>query len=126
MYALFLECSSLKYLPDISVWNTSNVKYISLIFYGCSSLISIPDISKWNINKVCSIFGLFYKCSSLESLPDISKWNINSSSKSETFKNIYTCQSDINKLLEDIGIVTNMSILFYECSSLKKLPDISK
>jgi len=43
---------------------------------------------------------MFDKCSSLEELPNISKWNINH--------------------------VKNMSDLFYGCSKIKYLPDISK
>jgi len=99
------------------------------MFYGCSSLISIPDISKWNINKVHSIRGLFFGCSSLEFLPDISKWNINDYSKLYNFSNEWLSLSTKSYLVdieEDTGIVMDISYLFYECSSLKKLPDISR
>ena len=47
------------------------------MFRNCSSLISLPDISKWNTNNVKNMFGMFNNCSSLLSLPDISKWNTN-------------------------------------------------
>ena len=50
MNKLFSECSSLVSLPDISKWNTNNVKYINNLFYGCS--VIIPDISKWNLSNV--------------------------------------------------------------------------
>jgi len=69
MKDLFLECSSLKFIPDISKWNIENVNDISCLFYKCSSLISLPNISKWNINKVNNMIGLFYGCSSLKELP---------------------------------------------------------
>ena len=33
---LFSECSSLKSIPDISKWNTNNIKDFNEIFYECS------------------------------------------------------------------------------------------
>ena len=60
MCYLFAGCSSLKSLPDISKWNTSNVKFITMIFYGCSSLKSLPNISKWNTNNINDISYTFY------------------------------------------------------------------
>ena len=132
---LFLDCSSLTYLPDISIWDTSNIENISNLFYGCSSLISLPDISKWNINKVNNMRGLFYGCSSIEFLPDISKWNINSTSKLKKFIKEYSSSKNNSntknfkiKLVKWIynNMIIDMSYLFYRCSSLKELPDISK
>ena len=76
MKSVFLNCSSLTKLPDISKWNTNNVKDLSDIFRNCYSLKSIPDISIWNTKNVMNINKIFYKCSSLISLPDISKWNL--------------------------------------------------
>ena len=49
---MFLDCSSLISLPDISKWNVENVKNIRLMFSSCSSLIFLPDLSKWNITKI--------------------------------------------------------------------------
>ena len=52
MNGMFYGCSSLKSLPDISIWNTKNVTNMGHMFHGCSSLISLPDISSWNTNDV--------------------------------------------------------------------------
>ena len=49
------ECKSLKSLPDLSKWNTSNVSYVDHMFYGCESLKSLPDISKWNTSNLTNI-----------------------------------------------------------------------
>ena len=78
MSNMFDGCSSLSSLPDISKWNTSNVKDMSYMFSGCSSLSSLPDISKWNVSNVnyMHYIYMFSGCSSLSSLPDISKLNI--------------------------------------------------
>ena len=66
MNKLFYNCSSLKSIPDISQWNTSNITDMSQIFYNCSLIKSLPDISKWNTDKVKDINGIFEKCSSLQ------------------------------------------------------------
>jgi len=100
MAFMFCECSSLKFLPDISNWNTSNVEDMKLIFSSCSSLQSLPDISKWNTSNVFEMCSMFGECSSLQSLPDISKW--------------------------DTSNVFGMNFMFSNCKSLKSLPDISK
>ena len=52
----------MKYLPNISKWNTSNVKIMLGMFADCYSLVSLPDISKWDISKVSDIRQLFYDC----------------------------------------------------------------
>ena len=72
---LFYECNSLISLPDMSKWDTSNVRKMSRVFFGCNSLVTLPDISKWNTSKVKDMSALFCGCSSLISLPDISKSN---------------------------------------------------
>ena len=48
---IFRNCSSVTKLPDISIWDIRNIKYMNDIFNGCFCLIKIPDISKWSINK---------------------------------------------------------------------------
>ena len=100
MSSMFLNCSSLEVLPDISNWNIEEATDFGGVFGYCCSLISLPDISKWKTSKVINMEYMFYSCSSLVSLPDISKWNTEN--------------------------VENMSHMFSYCSSLKSLPDISK
>jgi len=128
MSNLFYRCSKFITLPDISIWNTSNVNDMSGIFYRCSSLKSLPDISKWDTKNVSDINRIFYGCSSLKLIPDISKWN------SHNFINMSYmfggCTSLIS--LPDISKWTfkkneNINLnMFYECSNLESLPDISK
>ena len=96
---MFYNCKSIKYILDISEWNTHNVFDLSLLFYGCSSLESLPDISKWNTENVTNMNGTFFDFSKLKNLPDISKWKTNN--------------------------VINLACIFENCSSLESLPDIS-
>ena len=59
MSRMFDSCESLSSLPDISKWNTNNVKGMSEMFYNCVSLSSLPDISKWNTQNVTCISKMF-------------------------------------------------------------------
>jgi len=77
--------------------------------------------------------GLFYGCSSLKELPDISKWDIRNNSRFNSFIFKYSKEnSDKTDFKENVtkwinlNMITNLSYLFYGCSSLKELPDISK
>ena len=103
MQGIFMECKSLKSLPDISKWDTSNIKFMGGIFTNLSSLFSISmkkAIKYKEEGKAYIINGIFCVCSSLKSLPDISKWNTNN--------------------------VTDMSYMFFKCSSLSSVFDFSK
>ena len=42
MIAMFGGFSSLSSLPDISKWNTRNLKYIRDMFSGCKKELNIP------------------------------------------------------------------------------------
>ena len=60
MSHMFYGCNSLISLPDISKWNTANVKNMSSIFYECNSLKSLPDISQWDTSNVKNMSSMFY------------------------------------------------------------------
>ena len=61
----------LNFLPSISNYN--KIKNISFMLSGCISLKSLPDISKWDTSEVSDMNHMFYECNLLLSLPDISK-----------------------------------------------------
>ena len=42
MSYMFCDCKSLSSLPDISKWNSNNVKDISYMFKGCKKDFKIP------------------------------------------------------------------------------------
>ena len=96
---LFNYCKSIKSLPDISKWVTSNVTDMRGMILDCELLTSLTDISDWDTTNVTNMSNMFSGCKSLSSLPDISKWNT------------------IN--------VTDMSNMFSRCKSLSSIPDIS-
>ena len=55
----FFSCSKLIYFPDISDWNTNNVKAMSGMFAECIMISSLPDLSKWKINKNVEMNNIF-------------------------------------------------------------------
>ena len=86
MSYLFYNCSSLKYLPNISKWKINETINLNHIFDGCSSLLLFPDISTWNINykKLESISNIFHSTLISDDLSsNINNINNNSSSNSQ-------------------------------------------
>ena len=111
MSYMFSNCEN---LPDISKWDTSNVTNMSYMFYQCKN---IPDISQWNTSNVTNMDFMFYHCTNL---PDISKWNTSNVTNMDFM--FYECKNipDISKW--NTSNVTNMNSMFYNCANL---PDIS-
>ena len=62
MSSMFNRCSSLRLLPDISKWNTSNVISMVRMFSDCTSLISFPNISLWDFSNVEDKSYMFSGC----------------------------------------------------------------
>ena len=69
MNGMFYNCRSLQYLPDISKWNTYNVKDMGSMFYNCSSLIYLPDFLKWDLKNNPKMGHMFPHCFSVINLP---------------------------------------------------------
>ena len=125
---IFNSCNSLSSLSDLSEWDTKNISNMSYMFYDCSELKSIPDISNFNTSNVIYMNGMFYNCKSLLSLPDISKWD---TSKVKYLGGIYRGNLSLTPLNDNEILSTPknemiLSGMFYGCSSLLSLPDISK
>jgi surface protein len=96
---MFSFCSSLKKIPDISLWNIDNVSQMNFMFFKCESLSSLPDLSKWNISKVENTFCMFSKCPLLSSLP---KFNFNESDvNSESNETKKAINELLKKILDD-------------------------
>ena len=69
---MFHKCEFLKFLPDISKWNTSNVTNMSFMFSSCKTLTSLPDISKWETKEEDRFMynEMFSGCSKFLNIPD--------------------------------------------------------
>ena len=120
MSVMFNRCSSLLNL-DLTTFNTTNVSNMSQMFYNCSSLKNIVFGNKFNTNNVTSMTEMFRGCSKLESL-DLSGFN------TENLKNMASMFNGCNKITTikfsdnfTTKKVTDMSRLFYTCSSIESL-----
>ena len=74
MNYMFYCCISLSSFPDISKWNTSNLKEAKGIFEQCISVTIFPDISNGNISNIDMSY-LFYNCYALSFVPNISEFH---------------------------------------------------
>ena len=93
---LFREYKNCTAINNLTMLDTSNVTYMSLMFSNCSRLLSL-DVSNFNTSNVTGMGSMFSSCSSLTSL-EVSNF--------------------------DTSKVTSMSFMFWGCSSLTSL-DVS-
>ena len=126
----------LKYttIPNISnnlsfIQNDKDGKYILTgMFYNCFSLISVSGINNWDYAVKYEIIRSRYLCICGGDNKYIKyEWkNNNISDMSGIFYNCSSLKSlpDISDW--DTNNITNMSTIFYNCSSLISLPDISE
>ena len=55
---MFLGCKSFN--QDISKWDVSKVKYMTLMFNGCKKFNQ--DLSKWNVSNLSDMSFMLDKC----------------------------------------------------------------
>ena len=118
MSLMFRDCSSLTSL-DLSSFTTSSVTNMSYMFSGCSSLTSL-DLSSFTTSSVTNMSSMFSRCSSLTSL-DLSGFTV------PLVQNMSYMFSDCSGLTSldlssfTTSSVTDMSYMFYECSKLTSI-----
>ena len=121
MSEMFYKCSSIKTL-DVSHFNTSKVTYMGNMFEECSSLTSL-DVSHFNTSKVTNMQSMFRKCSSLTGL-DVSNFD---TSRTTTMSNLFAGCSNLTTLDVshfDTSQTTDMYSMFWGCSGLSGI-DVS-
>ena len=115
---------------NLSLFHNDKYGYYALtgMFYNCSSLIYISGITYWNTTikyKKYTIKRDFFFGGGREEFRYF--WNNNNiSDMSGIFYNCSSLKDLPNISGWDTHNVTNMSTIFYNCSSLISLPDISK
>lgn len=62
---------------DISGWDTSNVKDMTMMFYGCFDLTDIIGIENMNIDNVERMDYMFSDCKKLDITDKIKDWKVN-------------------------------------------------
>ena len=113
MSGLFSKCSKLILSKkNIQKLVTNNVEYMVGLFNECTTLDKI-DVSLWNMSNIKDISGMFYKCTSLKSLSGIDNWHFNDEFKYEnTFDQCPNIKTDEfnNKLKAKIDQIKNNKI----------------
>ena len=98
---LFMDCKSLEFVGDLSLWNTNSIENMSYVFSGCKNLRSLKGLSNWDTSNVTNMAHLFEQCDNISKfLPEISPWSLQK--------------------------VTDISYLFAGCQSIDSLIDIEK
>ena len=127
MTGIFADCNSLKEIPNIFKWDTTNVETMKYMFSKCHSLKNISYLQNLNTLNVKDMSGLFEECISLESLSALSNWKTNSLENMN--KLFFGCEklNEISGISNwDISKVTNMSCMFYGCESLAEISVLSE
>ncbi len=101
------------------VIDTSQVAYLTLMFYNCSGLTEL-DLSAFDTGNVTNMYGMFSYCSSLTSLELGSPDTANVTNMSRLFQ---ACSSLTSLDLSswDTSAVKNMSYMFQRCTGLTEL-----
>ena len=95
---------------DISLWDVSNVRDMSYMFYGCDKLNC--DLSRWNTGKVERMDCMFCSCQNFNS--DLSKWNVSNVKNMDCmFLNCTSFNCDLSKW--NTSSVTSTRNMFYYC-----------
>ena len=85
----------MKYLPDISQWNTKNITDMRCAFSECTALKFLPEIGNLDTSNVTDMSRMFHSCYNLQKL-DLSGWN---TSKVTDMRSMFTGCSDLGLLL---------------------------
>ena len=136
---MFSECIYLESLPE--GFNVDKVQDLESMFMNCSSLTSIPDISSPNI---VSIKNTFKNCIHLDRLPTLNLDNvrditnafegclaltespiINSNIIAEASGVFMNCANLVKVNMFNSSRINNFSKMFYGCKSLKEFPSIN-
>ena len=118
-YKWFFSCDKLTEIQSIGNLNTSEVKYMSYMFYKCSGLTSL-DLSNFNTDNVTNMSFMFSYCSDLTSL-DLSNFKTdNVADMGDMFSG---CSGLTSLYLSNFHTdnVTDMGSMFEGCSRLTSL-----
>lgn len=113
--SLFEDCTSITTVPNMNLWNTSNVTSMKFMFYGASSFNQ--NIGSWNTSKVTDMHYMF--CAAPSFNQNISNWD---TSKVTVMFGMFYQASSFNYNLGNWNTsnVTDMRYMFYKASSFNQ------
>ena len=121
MSSMFYNASSLTSL-DASNWDTSKVTDMSGMFY--STGLATIDASGWDTSSVTNMQYMFHNAASLTTL-DTSKWDVSNVTKMDVMFSSAPSLTTLDVSKWDVSNVVSMSSMFDGASSITSL-DVSK
>lgn len=142
---MFVNCTNLIDVGDLSNWNMNQVKYANNMFRNCSNLVNIGslsnwnpenvidasymfandenlkqlDLTNWNTPKLTNVSYMFNNCTNLTSVGDLSNWD---TSNIQWFNNMFQNATSIktigDKLNWNLENALNFSLMFDNAASL--------
>ena len=115
----FAGMDHLTSITGMEYLNTSEVKYMSVMFYGCESLTSI-DLSHFDTGKVTEMYEMFVDCSSLTRL-NLSSFN---TSKVQLMNDMFSGCTSLRTIFVSDGwttastTTTGCDEMFWKCTSI--------
>ena len=106
---MFAGCSSLTDIPNISLWDTSNVQTTFGMFDGCTFFNG--DVRSWDTSSIAMMMGMFQGAASFNQ--DLSGWEV------------YNVLNMENLLLGTAMSETNYDLLINSWASQPVQPDVS-
>ena len=106
-------------VPNVSNWNTSNVKNMEDMFMSyasaysyCANVNAVPDVSNWDTSSVEKMGGMFFQYADsskiLSKIPDVSKWD---TSNVREMNGMFGEYGKSSQELTDIPDISNWNIL---------------
>ena len=100
---------------DISLWDVSNGKDFSYMFYGCEHFNC--DLSLWNVSNSEDFSYMFFNCANFNS--NLSKWDVtNSDNFKFMFSGCHQFNSDLSKW--DINKYSYIENMFKDCDNIEE------
>lgn len=115
---MFMECSGLKYGPDLPATALGDECYREM-FFGCTSLVKTPDLPATVLKRLC-YQCMFKNCSSLTNAPDLLADTLAEECCASMFENC-TLLTETPILYSDTLTTNCYAHMFYGCTSLSKV-----
>jgi len=101
--------------PNISKWDVSNVKDMSVMFWKCKSFDC--DISRFDVSNVTNMKHMFFNCKNFNQ--DLSQWDVRNVEDMQYM--FYECENfnqDIS--MWNVGNVCDMRSMFWGCKNFNQ------
>jgi len=115
MSCMFYECQNLDYNHSLNLWNTSNVKYMTCVFYHCIKFNQSLD--SWDTSNVISMKNMFDGCTNYNQ--SLNTWNVsNVLYMTQMFNHCKNYNQSLN--LWNTSNVVDMSCMFNNCQNFNQ------